>query len=301
MNKEEIKKRIQQFPGLLRKETDKIEKDLTKKILKQYELAQEKINQQLHEIELKYFAGKELSYSEMIKFDRLSKLNKRIQDDINELYKQIGKELDTALIGTYNNAYLYSSWILETGTGVSMSYTIFDKNIVRLAIQNSISGLTLNDRLKANRANIILKTRESITRDLIQGKSVRNMAKNIKDLYEGDMVKSTRIIRTEVNRIMNTANLESYKRAEQAGLKFRKKWLSAKDNRVRDTHKTLNGQYADKNGLFWSNGNSAEGPGLFGIAKEDIHCRCTTIVEFPEAMLQNGTGESFKEWSERKR
>ena len=55
--------------------------------------------------------------------------------------------------------------------------------------------------------------------------------------------------------------------------------LRQRDDKVRDTHMELDGQVVDVNEKFVvpSTGNSTESPAAFGIAEEDINCRCTLI------------------------
>lgn len=47
-----------------------------------------------------------------------------------------------------------------------------------------------------------------------------------------------------------------------------------KDESVRDTHSELDGQMVYVTEEFTSNGNTATCPGNFGVAEEDINCRC---------------------------
>ena len=64
------------------------------------------------------------------------------------------------------------------------------------------------------------------------------------------------------------------------GMKIARVWVSTKDGRTRDSHKAMDGQEADKDGFFhFPGGGQTAGPGLSGIAEEDIHCRCTVIMQ----------------------
>ena len=77
---------------------------------------------------------------------------------------------------------------------------------------------------------------------------------------------------------------QAYTTAANNGINIRKEWLSSRDDSVRDTHVELDGQVVDVNDKFVvpSTGDSTESPAAFGIAEEDINCRCTLIPVIEE-------------------
>ncbi len=83
-----------------------------------------------------------------------------------------------------------------------------------------------------------------------------------------------RIARTE------TASASSFGRQavyRQSSVIEGKEWLTAADERVRDSHQ-IDGQRVAKEASFTlASGVSTPGPGLSGVADEDINCRCLTI------------------------
>jgi SPP1 gp7 family putative phage head morphogenesis protein len=262
--------------------TDKQERELLKQLQKQYSIALKDTRALVSEVYAKYNLGGEMTYAEISKFNRLTKLEKELVSELNKLYANTGKEIRSTLGKVYTDSYLYTGFSLESEAQVKLAYSMVSREQVNRALQNNISGLTLNDRLKNNRAQIIIKTREQLTQGLIQGESISQMANRLKNVYEGDLNKAVRIARTETNRVRNEGTLDSYEHAKNRGLEFDKIWLSTIDGRVRDSHAQLDGQKADKDGLFHVNGLSTIGPGQFSIASEDIHCRCTTRVEFKD-------------------
>lgn len=82
------------------------------------------------------------------------------------------------------------------------------------------------------------------------------------------------IARTEMGRASNFASLNGM---EQAGIE-EKEWLSTQDGATRDTHIDMDGQRVAIDEDFVSpSGATAQAPGDFGIAEEDINCRCAVI------------------------
>ncbi len=53
-----------------------------------------------------------------------------------------------------------------------------------------------------------------------------------------------------------------------------KEWLTARDAKVRHAHEELDGDIVALDGLFSADGYQTQAPGLFGVAGQDINCRC---------------------------
>ena len=87
----------------------------------------------------------------------------------------------------------------------------------------------------------------------------------------GTQADIARIIETETHRDSNEA---AYKTASKAGAKT-KTWHCMMLPTNRDTHIFLDGVKAPIDGEFYSfKGGSTKFPGEWGIAEEDINCRC---------------------------
>ena len=90
-------------------------------------------------------------------------------------------------------------------------------------------------------------------------------------IYLEDYEAIGRLAESERQRVYNTS---AYDTATKLGAKS-KTWHTMKDNRDRDTHYYLEGVTKGINDEFHTyNGDSAQHPGGFGIATEDIGCRC---------------------------
>lgn len=80
-----------------------------------------------------------------------------------------------------------------------------------------------------------------------------------------------RVISTDAHRVYNEAMFEG---AKSVGATT-KTWNTMADERVRDTHAYLEGVTLPLDAEFYSfNGDSTYYPGQWGIAEEDINCRC---------------------------
>lgn len=87
----------------------------------------------------------------------------------------------------------------------------------------------------------------------------------------GTIADVIRIAETESHR---DANAGAYETAMAAGA-TKKTWHTMEDDRVRDSHFWLEGVSAPINGEFYNyKGESTMYPGEWGIAEEDVNCRC---------------------------
>ena len=95
----------------------------------------------------------------------------------------------------------------------------------------------------------------------------------MKDIFEngGTVADIVRIAETETHR---DANAGAYETAKAAGA-TEKVWHTMLDDRVRDSHYWLEGVAAPIDGEFYNwKGESTMYPGEWGIAEEDVRCRC---------------------------
>lgn len=97
------------------------------------------------------------------------------------------------------------------------------------------------------------------------------------------------IIRTEVSRTFSISSQSELERAAAAGVTVRKYWLTAQDERVRDTHRRAGENYAKADAIAWDQAFIVGGEALRypldpnGSAEETINCRCVSVPVVLEA------------------
>lgn len=126
--------------------------------------------------------------------------------------------------------------------------------------------------------------REEIEEAFLQRETIGQIQDRIRDVFTGQIsdVRVARIAETEVTKLTGFAGQEAI---AQAGLE-QKEWLSTLDGSTRDTHSALDGQRVATTGKFRSpSGAEATHPGAFGVASEDVNCRCAVAAVFPEKSL----------------
>ncbi len=254
----------------------------------------------------KYETGGVLTYAEMQKYNRLKAMEVELNKTLKELYSDDSKILNKQLTSIYKSSYYRTAYAIEKEVQARLSYMPLDVARIKAAIQNPIPfGKTMRQILGDNLNAAISKINQEITRALIRGQSYGKMAVAINETLGGDLKKSILVAQTEAHRIHNAARLESSQHAEDVGVKTVKVWVSTLDEKTRDTHRTLDGQEADKNGNFHSSsGAIGPAPGHMGTAAEDINCRCNFIDQIkgfkPEFRRIRGEGvvpyKTYREW-----
>ena len=103
----------------------------------------------------------------------------------------------------------------------------------------------------------------------IEGKDYKQRIREY--MADGTPADIARVIGTDAHRIYNDA---MYDQAVRNGA-TKKTWRTMQDPRVRDSHQYLDGVTVPIDAEFYTyNGNHTMYPSQFGIAEEDVNCRC---------------------------
>lgn len=185
---------------------------------------------------------------------------------INEIVDNINRNakllFDIAEIDKTLNKTTINSILKNINTKHSVLFQI-KKNNMRL--KNNVKQLLIKGIKNNEDLSEINKKLKSIVYNKVYGKT------------KGDGAKILRTFRTEYTRTRTQAKLEAIKELEKMGYKVKRKWLYTFESKVpRPSHLASDGLAENKNGYFVIDGHKTKGPGLFGIASQDINCRCDT-------------------------
>jgi HK97 family phage portal protein len=116
----------------------------------------------------------------------------------------------------------------------------------------------------------------SLSEGINAGEAIPDLAKRVESIM-GDRIRSSSevIARTETIGALNGGTQLAW---EQSGVVAGKEWLSALDERTRETHLSAHGQRVRLNEDFTVGGGSGPQPGAIGIASEDVNCRCSMVA-----------------------
>ena len=116
-----------------------------------------------------------------------------------------------------------------------------------------------------------------VKKGMTEGLTITDIAERVKTSRSFSKSRSIMIARTESTKAANRAAVAAYNEANDLGIEVMKEWLSSQDGNVRDSHMDLDGTVIGVNEEFEADGAFGLGPGSFGVASEDINCRCTLI------------------------
>lgn len=122
------------------------------------------------------------------------------------------------------------------------------------------------------------EVRRVITDGIETGAGVSDIQAALMDSPAFRPVRALAIARTETTRAVSAGTDYALQQAAEEGISVQRQWLSARDSAVRDSHRAMDGQTVAMGERFRSpSGRAAAHPGGFGVAAEDINCRCTVL------------------------
>ena len=154
-------------------------------------------------------------------------------------------------------------------------------------------------RLAYHNSQLQLEAKAEITRGIAAGMAVEDISRNVRDRVNASRNKVVTVAVTEGGRTFEENNYGAMLEAQAQGAEVEKEWCSVMDNKVRPDHLKLHGQIVPLDEPFVlesEDGNTytAMYPHGFGVAKEDINCRCTA---FPRIKNPTGQANGFGSYS----
>ncbi len=220
----------------------------------------------------------ELTITEMRKFNRLVGIQKELTKTIATLLPGSTRLISRTNVKTSKIGYYGAGWNLEVPTGFNFNFTQISDEALAAAVQQTTGLINWRDSNRNNIARYAIDVKNSVTEGIAQGWSHTQMVKALKDDTVSASFKADRVIRTEANRAYNAGKLAGHNRIKKAagrlGIPVQRFWIATIDQFTRPCHVTADGSFEDKKGLFHVCGYTAPAPGLFGVAKMDINCRC---------------------------
>jgi len=273
----------------------------TKKIVDQYKKAYAEIDKQLKTIHNKFLSGvkPEDYYNEVIKFERLTNLQKQIGGFYRDAAKKAGiiqiESSKTAMTNVYYQNMYSVNWF--SGAKEFTYFTVLNNSAVEVSVfgspkvwkdiaKSKRKGLlpyqakhgTLLETLLANNQKDLAKLRQTLTQAIIQGESYTKTTKQIKTILETTASNAVRIARTEGARNMNSGALANTEAAIDAGVDLNRKAIETLDSKTREQSAIIDDQEVPGNEPFiYPGGLKVMIIGNSGVAAYDINERGRSI------------------------
>ena len=281
-------------------------------LIKQYKDALNSVRNEMVKTAEKYSQGGVISKTDALLYARDKELIQNINNELSKLGEttlNLQKELQAEL---YKQGYFETIYSIDKQTG--FEFSINSSNFAILnpeTISKLIADQTFLSASKGlnNRVKNLIKT--DIVQGIIQGKSIPDISKSVKISLGKATNNEVRIARTETHRAVESGSIDASNFADENGVKTSRQWVSTIDDKTRPDHIEMDGQIAEVvNGeayFTFPDGTMTTGPGLSGVAAQDINCRCTTIdliEDYTPANRRVGseveTYKTFNEWQKNK-
>lgn len=191
------------------------------------------------------------------------------------------------LAACYEDGFIGTMFDLQ-GQGIPLVLPI-DQAAVAKMVQTTGDGVRLSKKLYKNTGELKKAVRAEVARGLSTGMAYSDIARNVANAGEINYRKAVRIAATEGHRVTQSSTLDAQQAAKAAGADVVKQWDATLDSKTRPDHAALDGQLKEVDEAFSAGGGSAQHPGGFGIASEDINCRCVLLQRARWALGNNYT------------
>lgn len=261
-----------------------------------------KIKGYLDQAHERYARKGTLTMDDMRKFNRLKNLENAIAEAMEENRILTDKEIAKLLSDSAKNA-LYVCTKSGGGGRKEKSIRAIKKEIdVAEILDETVAGRNWKERTKHLSANTAYDIITEVRKGIDQGDSFHDMAKAIKKKMGEYNGRPITIAKTETHRVIETTKFKAMESVSKQVPQL-KVWRTVSDERVRDSHKAMEGQTVKLDEEFTlPSGAKTMYPGQSGIAAEDINCRC--FVEYIDApkevededieVTENGINDSDK-------
>lgn len=203
------------------------------------------------------------------------------------LKKQVGAILDTLhskeysriedyLKDCYENSFIGTMYDIH-GQGIPLTIPINQEQVLNALTTNSKLSKPLYDRLGEDITTLKRKVSSEISRGIANNYSYDTIARNLSNTSKIGINNAYRIARTEGHRIQSQSAMDAALKAKESGADVVKQWDASLDSRTRPHHAQLDGQIRELDEPFEVAGRKAMYPSGFGIASEDIQCRCALL------------------------
>lgn len=208
-------------------------------------------------------------------------------------------------IGVMTEAFNHGTYEVEKISGIDTNFTIYNRDSVENIIKNDPDLLPVDPNIPKDLRWNKSKVNSAITQGILQGKPIKEVAKNLESVT--DMIKNAAIrnARTMNTYARNVGRLKSYERADKLGVKTRKMWLATLDGRTRHSHRMMDREIVNLDEKF---SNKLMEPGdPDGAGGEIYNCRCR-MIGVPQGVNPNiftddrvsayldDNGISYEEW-----
>lgn len=226
--------------------------------------------------QIKQYSGDDLTQSQIYQKQYQEALKGQVEAILDNMQASHYGTIQGYLKGCYEDSYIGVMYDLKS-QGIPVTAPIQQDQVVKAVTTDSKLSAPMYEAMGKYLKPLKKNVAAELSRGFASGMHYNDIARNIEAKTHIGLYNATRIARTEGHRIQCAAALDAQKAAKEAGADVVKQWDSTMDKRTRPHHRMLDGQIREIDEPFEINGREAMAPGQFGVASEDIHCRCAIL------------------------
>ena len=247
---------------------------------------------------------------------RFQALRDRIAERMTHANEVAAAYINDQTPGIYSLNRNYAAYTIEQQVGQDVGFDLWDEQTVKRLIVDQPDIMPYYPEKRAVQRGIDLawgkrQITVQVTTGILQGESIKHLADRLQFNIPGmNRTSAIRAARTAVTGAQNAGRLDGFLRAEEMGVKLKKRWLATLDNRTRHTHRILDGQVRPNEKPFVVEGQEIMYPGDPSAAAALVYnCRCTLVAEVEGvdtsgALRRDQDGVvpnmTYEEWENRK-
>lgn len=181
--------------------------------IKEFDGIKTKINN-IKDEELKSYMIAQLnSRAYKARITRLEAIKENIYINLKKVADVELEQTRKLYISSLNYSYYRNTFDIQKGIGEVFDFSPLPVSFVEEILKNKWSGQNYSTRIWQNNEVLASKLEEVVTSGLMQGKSSKRMAEELKDMTTYGKFATERLIRTETTFVTNLGEIESYKAA----------------------------------------------------------------------------------------
>lgn len=249
--------------------------------------------------------------------ERFEALRDRVAERMTHANEVAAAYINDTTPGLYSLNRNYAAYTIERQVGADVGFDLWDEQTVKRLIVKQPDLMPYYPPKRSVKRGIDLawgkrQITAQITSGILQGESIKHLADRLqKNIPTMNRDSAIRAARTAVTGAQNAGRMDSYFRAEEVGIRLKKRWLSTLDNRTRHAHQLLDGQVQPNEKPFQSILGDIMFPGDPNASPANVYnCRCTLIAEVEgvdtsDALRRDRWGMlpdmTFAQWENHKR
>ena len=263
------------------------EEVMLKELEKAYSQASADIRRRIDKLMAEYEATELQSKIYQLRWQRT--LQKEVDETLERIRQGVYQTIEDYRTRCYEEGFIGAVYDLQ-GQGVPLMFPIDPRQMVKAITMDSRLSKSLYETLGISLDRLKKAVREEISRSIASGQMYAQVASRIDLKMKTGRYNAYRIARTEGQRVTNEATFQAALEARKRGADVLKEWNGILDGRIRPDHATLHGQVKEMDEPFEVNGYSAMYPSGFGVAHEDINCRCRLLQRARWMLEDDGDG-----------